>query len=204
MREIALFVEDDAHRQIIGPLVERIAGEQAAAIRLNWRSAVRGHGRVVQELRKYLHDIDRHGGPWPDVIVVATDANCDGFNDRAREFDRHSKEARTSVVLAIPDPHVERWLLLDGAAFKAAVGQGCDAPDRKCDRARYKQLLIEAVHDAGVTPILGGLEYAEDIVRNMDIDRAARADRSFERFVDDLRTTLRQAPIRTTDHGTTT
>lgn len=61
MREVALFVEDDAHRQIVGPLVKRIADEQAAAIRLNWRSAVRGHGRVMKELRSYLRDLGRHG-----------------------------------------------------------------------------------------------------------------------------------------------
>ena len=204
MREVALFVEDHAHRQIIGPLVERIADEQAATVRLNWRSAVRGHGRVVQELRKYVRDLERHGDPWPDLIVVATDANCDGYNDRAKEILDHSEKAPAPVVLAIPDPHVERWLLLDGAAFKAAVGQGCNAPDQKCDRDRYKQRLIEAVHDAGVTPNLGGLEYAEDIIRNMDIDRAAQADSAFARFVDDLRTALRRPPIRTTGHGTTT
>ena len=90
------------------------------------------------------------------------------------------------MVLAIPDPHVERWLLLDGAAFKTAVGHGCDAPDQKCDRGRYKKRLIDAVRDAGVTPILGGLEYAEDIVSAMDVSRAAQADRSFARFVDGL------------------
>ena len=95
------------------------------------------------------------------------------------------------MVLAIPDPHIERWLLLDGAAFKAAVGQGCDAPDQKCDRSRYKKRLIDAVHDAGVIPILGGLEYAEEIVREMDIDRAAQNDRSLGRFVQELATTLR-------------
>lgn len=121
MREIALFVEDDAHRQIIGP-------------------------------RPLVH--------------------------------------------AVPDPHVERWLLLDGAAFKAVVGHGCKAPDQKCDRGRYKQRLVEAVRDAGVTPILGGLEYAEDIVRRMNMDRAARTDRSLARFVDELRTIFgeRQPP----------
>ena len=203
MREIALFVEDDAHRQIVGPLVKRIADEQAAAIRLNWRSAVRGHGRVVQELRNYLHDLERHGEPWPDLMVVATDANCAGFNDRAKEIGRHAGEPPVHVVLAIPDPHVERWLLLDGAAFKAAVGQGCNAPDRKCNRAQYKQRLIEAVHNAGVTPILGGLEYAEDIIQHMNLDRAARADRAFARFVDELRTAFRGPAIRTTGRGTT-
>ena len=42
-----------------------------------------------------------------------------------------------------------------------------------------------------MTPILGGLEYAEDIVRAMDIGRAAQADKSLGRFVDGLRATFR-------------
>lgn len=139
-RTITLFVEDFAHQQVIGPFVLRLAAEHGAAVRLDWRSAVRGHA---------------------------------------------------PVVVAVPDPHIERWLLLDGEAFKAALGRGCDAPDRKCDRDRYKQRLIEAVRDAGAIPILSGLEHAEDIVRRMDVERTTRADRSFKRFVEDLRATFR-------------
>lgn len=190
MHEIALFVEDSSHRLIIEPLVHRIAEEFGASVRLNWRNTVGGHGRVVQELGAYLRDLARQGGAWPALIIVATDANCDGLNRRVKELGRHTQRARAPVVLAVPDPHVERWLLLDGAAFKAAVGHGCDAPDQKCDRGRYKERLVEAIRDAGVSPILGGLEYAEDIVRRMDIDRAARADRSLARFVDSLRASV--------------
>ena len=62
MREIALFVEDFAHRQIIGALVRRLAEERGVDARLDWRSAVRGHGRVVQELGDYLRDLGRQGG----------------------------------------------------------------------------------------------------------------------------------------------
>lgn len=191
MREIALFGEDSAHRLVIGPLVQRIAEDRGIEVHLSWRSAVGGHGRVVRELERFLRDLSRQGGSWPDLIVVATDANCGGLNDRTRDVSAHTSAARAPVVLAIPDPHIERWLLLDGAAFKAAVGQGCDAPDQKCDRSRYKKRLIDAVHDAGVIPILGGLEYAEEIVREMDIDRAAQNDRSLGRFVQELATTLR-------------
>ena len=61
-----------------------------------------------------------------------------------------------------------------------------------CDR--YKQVLTEAIRTAGVIPSLGGIEYADDIVRHMDIDRAARADRSFARFVDEIRAAFRQDP----------
>ena len=192
MRKIALFVEDSAHRLTIEPLVHRIANEQRTAVRLDWRNAVGGHGRVLRELDTYLRDLTRQGGPWPDLIIVATDANCDGLNDRCRDLYDHTQDAAAPVVLAIPDPHIERWLLLDGAAFRAAVGHGCNAPDRKCDRYRYKERLIDAIRDAGVTPILGGLEYAEDIVREMDIDRAAHADRSLSRFVSDLRAKFRE------------
>ena len=185
MREIALFVEDDAHQQVIGALVRRIAAEFNIVARLDWRGAVGGHGKVVTDLANYMRDLKRQGSPWPDLIVAATDANCKGLNERGKEIGH--LDAPAPVILAIPDPHIERWLLLDGAAFKAVFGTGCDAPDQKCDRGRYKQQLIEAIHTAGTTPLLGGIEYAEDIVKEMNIDRASRLDRSFKRFVEDLR-----------------
>ena len=185
MREIALFVEDDVHQQVIGALVRRIAAEFNIVARFDWRSAVGGHGKVVTELANYMRDLKRQGSPWPDLIVAATDANCKGLNERGKEIGQ--LDAPAPVILAIPDPHIERWLLLDGAAFKAVFGTGCDAPDQKCDRGRYKQQLIEAIHTAGTTPLLGGIEYAEDIVKEMNIDRASRLDRSFKRFVEDLR-----------------
>ena len=185
MRDIALFGEDHAHEQVIGALVRRVAGELGVEVRLDWRSATGGHARVVGELGGYLRDLRRQEGPLPDLIVVAIDANCKGLNERTREVS--GRDAPAPSVLAIPDPHIERWLLLDGAAFRAVFGTGCDAPDLKCDRRRYKQLLIRAIVNAGVTPSLGGIEYAEDIVMHLDIVRVAQADRSFCRFVDELR-----------------
>ena len=95
------------------------------------------------------------------------------------------------VIFAVPDPHIERWLLLDGAAFKAVFGKGCDIPDQKCDRSRYREQLIEAIHATGTVPRLAGIEYAEDIVQEMDIERVAQLDRSFRRFTQDLRNTFR-------------
>ena len=184
MREVALFVEDSAHRQVIGALVQRLADERGVAVRLDWRSAVRGHGRVVQEFKRYLDDLRREGG-YPDLIVVATDANCSGLQQRIRDID--ASGALSPVVLAVPDPHIERWLLLDGAAFKRVFGRGCDAPDRKCDRGRYKRRLFEAVRATGVAPELGGIEFADDIVQKMEIEGPAWADPSFRRFVDELR-----------------
>ena len=190
MVRAALFGEDSAHRQIITPLVERIASELGITLQVEWISAVRGHGRVVQALADYLSDLRNQGGGYPDLIIVATDANCQGFNRRTREF--QDFQIATSLVLAIPDPHIERWLLLDGAAFREVYGRGCNAPDQKCDRDRYKQLLTQAVYGAGREPLLGGVERATNLIQAMDINRAARADDSLNRFVTDLRRALRQ------------
>ena len=188
-RNIALFVEDDAHEKIIGALIWKIAAEFGFNVKFDWRNAVGGHGKVIAELKVYIRDLERQGTPWPDLIVVATDANCKGLNERSREIG--PPDAPAPILLAIPDPHVERWLLLDGAAFKAVFGRGCQAPDRKCVRKLYKRKLIEEIRDAGGTPFLGGIEYAEDIVHHMDIDHAAQADDSLQRFVEDLRNILR-------------
>lgn len=190
MREVALFVEDYAHQQIIDALVQRMADEYNLEVRLDWRSAVRGHGMVVRELTAFLHNLIDQGGPRPHLVVVATDANCKGLNARRKEIER--LEAPAPMVLAVPDPHIERWLLLDGAAFRSVFGKGCDAPDRKCDRNRYKHRLTDAIRATGITPNLGGIEFAHDIVAKIDIARASRADRSFKRFVDDLRDAFRE------------
>ena len=189
MRRISLFGEDYAHQQTIGALVQRLADDLEITVQLEWRNAVDGYGAVVREFDDYLRDLARQGG-YPDLIVVVTDANCKGLNERTRELER--PDALVPIIKAIPDPHVERWLLLDGAAFREVVGQGCDTPDQKCERQRYKQLLINAILNSGIIPSIGGIEFAEDIVRHMDIERAMQADRSLRRFVTEIRRTFRQ------------
>src|SRR5205085_8861858 len=124
------------------------------------------------------------GADRPDCIVVARDANCKGFRYWEREMDALVPEPlRYLIVHAVPDPHIERWLLLDSAAFAQAVGRGCGAPDRKCQQGRYKQLLVEAVQRAGKQPQIGGLEHTEAIVSAMDLERMQHADPSLGRFL---------------------
>ena len=195
MREIALFVEDLAHQRVVGGLVQRLAASHSIPVRLNWISAQGGHGRVVQALRAYLRDLARYNNPLPDLIIVATDANCSGLNERTREVSGATVSSAVyfpPIVLAIPDPHIERWLLLDGAAFSRVLGRGCDAPEQKCSRDLYKERLTEAVLATGIEPVLGGIEFAEDIVREIDIERAKRADRSLQLFLDNLAGQFRQ------------
>jgi hypothetical protein len=187
-RRIAAFGEDRSHREIVGALASRIAAEANHSVTLDWRSAYGGHPRVAREVSRYLKDLARQS-TWPDLVLIATDANCKGLVERSRQIP--VDQSPVPAVLAIPDPHMERWLLIDSSAFKAVLGKGCQTPDQKCARDRYKQLLAEAVRDAGIEPLLGGIEYAADIVSNMDLERAARADALLDRFRSDLRQALK-------------
>ena len=194
MREIALFVEDLAHQLIIGSLAQRLTVAHGITARLDWISAEGGHGRVIQALRAYVRDLARRSSHVPDLIIAATDANCGGLNQRIREINHVAESGAflPPVIPAVPDPHIERWLLLDGAAFSRVLGRGCDAPEQKCSRDLYKQRLTDAVLATGTEPTLGGIEFAEDIVREMNIERAKRADHSLQLFLDNLDAQLRQ------------
>jgi hypothetical protein len=187
MREIALFVEDYAHKEFLAALLQRLAQESGVDLRLDWRNARRGHGAVVNELKQFLRDLIRGRDSMPDLIVVATDANCKGLVERLRQIAEVTAKTAVPTVCAVPDPHIERWLLADSAAFKEVFGRGCAAPDMKCERSRYKKLLVDAIRESGVTPSLGGIEFADDIVNAMDLTRAAGVDTSLGRFIDEMR-----------------
>ncbi len=118
------------------------------------------------------------------------DANCHGYLKRRGDLDGKTGDLKDVLIRAIPDPHIERWLLLDGEAFKDVVGRGCKAPDEKCEKQRYKKLRAKAVLDAGIQPLLGGVEYAEELADKINVQRACDHDVSFNRFVQELRTWL--------------
>lgn len=191
MRSILLFAEDSGHEKIVSALVQRLAAEHEVNISLRVRSATGGHGKVFDALRMFLRDLPRQQEPLPDLLLVALDANCKGYVACRREVETALASYPLPFACAIPDPHVERWLLLDGAAFREVLGKGCSAPDQKCDRDRYKNLLSSAVRATGVTPLLGGIEHGEELINAMDLARAS-ADSSLGRFLSELQAQFHQ------------
>ncbi len=184
MRNIALFAEDAAHEVFLGTLLRRLAAEHGLQVDVHSVSVRGGHGKVLAELKQYLREVraGRIVRRPIDLLVVGTDANCKGLVQRKREVDDTCGDYKAMVVCAIPDPHIERWMLLDPAAFRDVVGKGCPPPDLKCQRDRYKQLLRDAVRNAGIISLLGGVEYAEDIAKNLDVTAVGLADASFGRL----------------------
>lgn len=191
MREIGLFVEDYGHQAFIEPLIRRLAGERRLPVRIRVHSATGGFGQVEAEFRRYVDDLMNFREGLPDLIVVAEDANCTGFAERRKRLRQIAEPIEDRTAYAVPDPHIERWMLLDPSAFKAALGEACQLPDQKCDRGRYKRLLAEAVKRAGVSPTFGGMEHAESIVEKMGLPTSMKHE-DFDSFLRELRAYMRR------------
>jgi hypothetical protein len=185
MRSISLFAEDRGHEIVLKTMVECVLASHAVQAKIRLVSVRGGFGRVQNELDQYVKDLVGFRSGLPDLVIVATDANCLGANSRCQKLRSVVEPIKDRVIYAIPDPHIERWLLRDPAAFKAVLGVPCQTVQQKCDRDRYKKLLIDSVRDSGAVPLLGGLEYAEDIIREMDLTVASH-DADFADFLQEL------------------
>ncbi|HEY3971901.1 MAG TPA: hypothetical protein VGM18_02790 [Candidatus Sulfotelmatobacter sp.] len=190
MPEVSLFGEDAGHEAVVKALLARMSRDHDVQLKVRALSVRGGLTRVHHEFGVYLNDIEKGRVATPDLIVVATDGNCKGYTERRQEIEKVAETHPTlsgSVAYAIPDPHIERWLLADGSAFKMVLGRGCNLPQHKCQKDFYKQLLAREVQEAGVKPIFGGLEYAEDIVNAMNLVYVEKQEPSFEKMMRELK-----------------
>ncbi len=192
---VDIFVEDRAHEGFLVPLLQRIAGEEQITVTERVRSARGGHGRAIAELKLYQDLVTKRtaGGTVPDLLIVGIDANCSTFA-KARQTIRDAimTPFADRLVVACPDPHVERWYLADPESFTAIVAHRPGVGKKKCVRDHYKNALAKAVRQAGHPPTLAGLEFARELATGMELYRASRNDRSLKAFVDDLRGSLRR------------
>lgn len=185
---VDLLAEDTAHERLLAPLIERLGRESHVTIEVRVRSARGGHPRVLDELTLYQTSVARGIAERPDVLVVAIDSNCSPYVESRRRIDRTIEAGfREIAVVACPDPHIERWYLADPGSFAKVIGREPKLGRRKCDRDRYKRYLAEAVGAAGHPVLLGGVEFADEIVAAMDVYRAGKNEKSLKHFVDDLR-----------------
>ena len=194
---VDLFVEDRAHESFLEPLLMRIAREQDQDIemKIRVRSARGGHSRAIAEFELYQKFVTKSllGNASADIVVVAIDGNCSTFSvARRRIQDATVPMLRDRLVIACPDPHIERWYVADPESFETAVGHRPNVGDKKCARDHYKQILTTAIQQAGHQVILGGVEFAPELVEDMDLYQAGRNDSSLKAFLDDLRVRLRQ------------
>jgi len=175
MTDVLLFFEDAGHQSIIEPLVMRIASESHVVPILHRRTAAGGRSRVVSELRAFVRDRQAGVTPQFDLAVVATDSNCQGAKWRGiieQILAPVTGAGTPPVVIVVPNPHVERWMLVDSHAFRTVFGRGCAANE---------------IRASGIEPQLGGIEYGPDVIAGMNLERMITADPSLGAAITDLR-----------------
>ncbi len=190
---IALFQEDVGHERFIGALIRRLADEVGVSVQLEVRNARGGASQLDQQFVQFLNDsvtLDQR----LNLVVVIRDTDCVGVEKVKTRYLGLVRNVHYSgeVVIGAPEPHIECWYLSDPTALQRVLRADAQAsvPDSKCGRERFKQMLYQIVEDAHVAPLLGGIEYAEDIVEEMDIYRACSNVPSLDTFVRDLKKAL--------------
>ena len=192
-RTIALALEDRAHEMVIGALLARIFSNEGQNLH-DWELVVLSNrgGHSLKQASEYAKKC-RGAEETCDLLVVASDANCSTFVEKRNQVQKLLKHYAGQFALALPDPHIEHWLLLDPSAFQQAVGirHGIVLPDYKCEKNYYKTELNCLLQSEGIVPeYSGGIEYAPHIIRHLDIP-LARRDTSFDEFYTAVRACLR-------------
>ena len=192
---MAFFVEDVAQIRFVVSLVRRVAADLEPTLEIQDKAfnATGGRARVLTELRRFLQDV-RGAQDLPDILVIAMDCDCQRRARVAQELGAVVGDLNVArcIVLALPEPHIERWYLADQAALQRITGAPGmpPLPPPRCRKDLFKRALMDSFAAGGLFPSLGGAEYAEDIVTEMDLYEASSNDSSLGAFVTDLRACL--------------
>lgn len=189
---VDLIVEDAAQEQFAQALIERVADGERVSIVLSVRAARGGAPRALEKL-VILQRGFRAGSfaaPVPDLLVIVIDA--DDLTWRARSTLVETVIDATvipRVAVGCPEPCVEAWYLADHVSFARVAGV---APRRAGAGSRdaLKKRLADSVEEAGVVSLVGGTDLAPELVADMDLFRAGKAEPSLKAFADRLRSAL--------------
>lgn len=173
-KTVDLFGEDEGHEVVVKAILDKLSPHiKVNSITIN---------RKNQVLKALIRQATA------DILILAKDANDEGLVKRRRYLSELvSDNQKEKLVLCVPDRYIEKWLLLDSAAFKRVFGKGFDAPKTSENHGYYKDFLRRSIVSAGHTTRTG-LERAADIINAMDF--SAIQDESFQAFITDLQSFL--------------
>ena len=171
--------------RVVAPVVRReIAGEKDTERKQEkgWLAGPDGAGLADRRHRRLTTiRFERF------TFQASTSGGGIDYDHARREIaDRIDPRLRERVVIACPDPHIERWYMADPESFASAVGVPPSVGKGKCKRDIYKAILADTICRAGLLAPLGGIEFAPELVEGMDLYRASRNDKSLKGFADEL------------------
>jgi hypothetical protein len=175
-KTVDLFGEDEGHEAVIKSILYKIHP--------TWKLKCVTINRRNQILKALIRQSEA------DILILAKDSNAEGVVKRRNQLsDLVHESKKNRLVLCTPDPYIEKWLLLDSAAFKRVFGKGFDAPKASETHGYYKDFLRRSIVNAGHTTKTG-LDRAADIIHAMDFDTIQ--DDSFQSFITELKTFLQK------------
>jgi hypothetical protein len=166
MLKVMLFCKDFGLKEVLTTLLQRFGEEYRLTLEIEERSVTGGHGKAITELQRFIREQLRYKQFLTlPILVLGIDANSQGYQQQVKQLkslkeisDLKKVAPAVNIVYAVPDPHVERWLLLDPAAFKIVFGTGYTPTKDQGRKDEYKQQLREALKQMGLKPTMGGLE----------------------------------------------
>jgi len=194
-KRIFFFLEDAAQEAIIPPLFARVLRDEKISHDLCYFRVLNSRGGdSIRSYKQFLAEVRCGSQPAPDV-VVGSDGNCKGYTVRREELRDIARSYSPAVPLitAVPDPHVERWYMLDSKALAEVVGCSVlpSVPAYKCAKDVYKNLLRDAFRGSGVTPPLGGAEYGPGFAERMGLYAAGKHEAGLADYIAQIRAWIR-------------
>lgn len=189
---VGMFMEDVAQEKFITSIIGRIASEIDIQIILDIRNATGGIPKMRGELSIFLRDHAQIGNPVFDILIIVQDADLVSEAETKRQIQRRIDRSRYQgeVVIAAPEPYIEAWYLADPISIQTVTGSPnlIQIPRGISEKDKYKYELSQAFPYAPY----GGIEYADEIVENINLYRAGQNVNSLRHFIDELRSTLTQ------------
>ena len=193
---MVFFLEDSAQEALIPDLVTRLIADEGKSPADYELLVLRARGGgSIRAYKEFIKGVKKRKTPAADVLIVGSDGNCNGFAKRRAQLNDAARDVPyPAIITASPDPHIERWFLLDSRSLSEAAGVPVQAipPNAKCDKGHYKKLLRDVFPQHDLIPPLGGIEYGPCIAATMDLYAAGVSDHALRDFVDQVRTWLRQ------------
>jgi hypothetical protein len=192
-RVVHVWCEDRGHEAVVAALVRTIGRTLGVELRIETMNGEGGAPRAITEFKIWQRAVKKGSlGGVPDILIIVIDANGHGHAARRSEVEQVVDAGLfPHVVIGCPDPHVEAWLLLDPTAFRSVTG-ALPVAHQPRPGEDHKGLFHASVAASGIPVLTGPMELAPDIVAAMDIDKAARSDRSLGAFQADLRAAIAQ------------
>ncbi len=144
------------------------------------------------ELRRFLQGHTQVGSVIFDVLIIVQDADSNSEAEVRNEVHLHINHVGypSETIVAAPEPYIEAWYLADPVSIQTTTGSQdlIQNPQGSSDKDIYKRELSRAFPYAP----LGGIEYADEIVANMDLYRAGQNVSSLNHFIAEVRSKLIQ------------